>query len=321
MIPDNQKHEATAASSAGAIRRWNRSLSSWRGLALLLMAGHLHAQEGAAVSARFTAVKGVVMISTTSGGEKQAQKGGSIRSGTVIACGTTAGALLKPLPALHLVIYPDSKMRFDGASVFSNGGGNVNCSIIAGKALFHIDSLEQTKNAPIKVAVATEEGMITSKTKDDLAQNEAGKDKSKPQRASATWTVQHDEGRTVVAVSEGMSNVSIGRGSAAADGDVGGQVEVPEGSVIWLYNRGGRVAAVMVDTETGKITNITGGTLPSGDLVEQSKKQLSTPSSSGTTVTVSTPSNPPGTTPGGSPSNPDLSSPRPPLPVVSADTP
>ncbi len=270
------------------------------------------------------------MISTAGGGEKQAQKGDSIRAGTVISCGTTAGALLKPLPTLRVIIYPDTKVRFDGAELLSGGGGNVTCSIIAGKALFHIDQVsesagEDSSTPKIKVTVHTEEGVIVNDMGGRQQTNNDTKpaDKDAKHTGVATWTVQHDEGKTVVAVGEGMSNVSIGKGSSAANGDVGGQIEVPKGSVIWLFNRGGgRIEAELVDTLTGKVTNLTGGPSQGGsDLVEQSKKQLVTPSSSGTSSTLGTPTTQPGTMPTGGPSNPDLSSPQPQLPVVSADTP
>ncbi|MDZ4404514.1 hypothetical protein [Prosthecobacter sp.] len=270
------------------------------------------------------------MVSTSGGGEKQVQKGDSIRAGTVISCGAIAGALLKPLPTLRVIIYPDTKVRFDGAEILSDGGGNVTCSIIAGKALFHIgqdgeSGGEDSSTPKIKVTVHTEEGVIVN----DMGGSQQRSNDTNPaekdakQTGVATWTVQHDEGRTVVAVGEGMSNVSIGKGSSAANGDVGGQIEVPKGSVIWLFNRGGgRIEAELVDTLTGKVTNLTGGPSQGGsDLVEQSKKQLVTPSSSGTSSTLGTPTTQPGTTPTGGPSNPDLSNPQPQLPVVSADTP
>jgi hypothetical protein len=294
---------------------------------VLVAAGHVQAQQGTLVSARFASVKGVVMISTTGGGEKQAQKGDSIRAGTVITCGTTSGALLKPLPMLRVIIYPETKIRFDGADTLPGGGGNVTCSILAGKALFHIDQNARGEEGPsvpsIKVTVVTDEGVIVNKPGTESQQGGGTKKEDTKQITAATWTVQHDEGRTVVAVGEGASNVSIGKGSSAANGDVGGQVEVPKGSVIWLFNRDGKIEAELVDTMTGKVTNLTGGSSQGGsDLVEQSKKQLVTPSSSGTTETFSTPTSQPGTTtPGGSPTNPDLSTPTSPLPVVSADTP
>ncbi len=316
-----------------AIRRRCATSSGTRGragwllpwLLTLLAAGHLHAQQGTAVSARFASVKGVVMVSTSGGGERQVQKGDSIRSGTVIQCGLEAGALLRPMPKLSVVIYPESKVRYEGADVMQGGSGHLECSILAGKALFHIDppapDADPAKAPRIEVTVNTEEGVIVNRT-GGQQKTEAGQPAG--QTRTATWTVQHDEGRTVVAVGEGSSDVSIGKGSAAGNGDFGGQIEVPEGSVIWLFNRGGKVAAELVDTLTGKVTNLTGGLSQGGDLVEQSKKQLVTPSSSGTTTTLSQPTTNPGggtgTTPT-TPTNPDFSNPLPTLPVVSADTP
>lgn len=306
----------------------------WCLLLTLITAGPLHAQHGTSVSARFAAVKGVVMASSQGGSEKQMHKGDSIRSGTVISSGAEAGASLKPLPTLHVIIYPDTKIRFDGADINPDGGGNVMCSIVAGKALFHIDQVpEGTTNGRelpplIKVTVATEEGVILNIMggKPEPADPSTPGEKTGAQTNSATWTVQHDEGRTVVAVGEGLSRVSIGKGSAAGTGEVGGQVKVPEGSVIWLFNRGGKIEAELVDTQSGKVTNLSGGPSSGNSLVQQSKQILPSPSSSSTTSTsgTTTPGTSPGTSgnlPGNPSSNPDLSTPQKPLPVVSADTP
>lgn len=263
------------------------------------------------------------MVSTSGGGERQVEKGDSIRTGTVIECGLNAGALLRPMPTLSVVIYPESKVRFDGANVTQGGSGSMSCSILAGKALFHIDPPSSDTDTPkIKVTVNTEEGVIVSRTGEKTSGEFKPGEKDGTIK-TATWTVQHDEGRTVVAVGEGASNVSIGKGDAATGGGGGGQIEVPQGSVIWLFNRGGgKIDAELVDTISGKVTNLTGGPSQGGDLVEQSKKQLVTPSSSGTTSTLGTSTTPGGGTPTNNPSsNPDLSSPRPPLPVVSSDTP
>ncbi|OYW72682.1 MAG: hypothetical protein B7Z37_24085, partial [Verrucomicrobia bacterium 12-59-8] len=211
-----------------------------------------------------------------------------------------------------------------------DGGGNVMCTIVAGKALFHIDpktpGSQDSKDAspPIKVTVVTEEGTIVNNMggKPEAGDTAQPEDATTKKITAATWTVQHDEGRTVVAVGEGMSHVSIGKGAAAGGGEVGGQVKVPQGSVIWLFNRGGKIEADLVDTLTGKVTNLTGGSTPdAGNLVEQSKQQLVTPSSSGTTTTFTTPTSTPSTLPTNTSSNPDLSTPQTPLPVVSADTP
>ncbi|WP_395738649.1 hypothetical protein [Prosthecobacter sp.] len=271
-----------------------------------------------------------MLISTPGGESKQVHKGDSIRSGTVIECGADAGASLKPLPTLHIIVYPDTKVRFDGSDVNGDGGGSVMFTIIAGKALFHIDQPPPANGDSkpavpvIKVTVVTDEGIIVNNVGGKQEQGDAGKpdDKTSPRQiVAATWTVQHDEGRTIVAVSEGLSNVSIGKGAAAGSGEVGGQVKVPQGSVIWLFNRDGKIAAELVDTNTGKVTNLTGGPSSGNSLVEQSKNQLVNPSSGGSTSTPGSTPNSPGTLPNNPSSNPDLSTPQKPLPVVSADTP
>jgi hypothetical protein len=332
MILNNRVFMANDKPESGNSLTMLRHPISLCWLMVFLTAGALNAQQGTHVSARFAAVKGVVMVSTGGLGEKQVHKGDSVRSGTVITCGAESGASLKPLPTLHVVIYPDTKVRFDGADTNSEGGGSVMCTILAGKALFHMDQAPQgPEGTPketqpaIKVTVVTDEGVIVNKMGGPPEANDGTQptDKTTQQITGATWTVQHDEGRTVVAVGEGLSQVSIGKGAAASGGDVGGQVKVPQGSVIWLFNRGGKIEADLVDTQTGKVTNLTGGS-PSGgsDLLAQSKQQLVTPSSSGTTTTIGgTPTNTPGTTPTNPSSNPDLSTPQKPLPVVSADTP
>ncbi|HRH95553.1 MAG TPA: hypothetical protein PLB55_06435 [Prosthecobacter sp.] len=324
MILKNRHSMADQKLSAAPDSLWKHVRPIICRLLPLLLAAQVHAQVITPVSAKFASTKGTVMVSTSNGGEKPAQKGDSIRSGTVISCGLESGALLKLLPTLRVVIYPESKVRYDGGGVASGGGGAVNCSILSGKALFHIDPLSQGGNersdAPrIKVTVVTEEGTIVNSL-GKSKQADGAKPGEKPNTA-ATWTVQHEEGRTVVAVGEGASNVSIGKGTAAANGDIGGQIEVPQGSVIWLFNRGGKIEAELVDTITGKVTNLTGGPSHGGDLVEQSKKQLVTPSSGGTTSTVDTTTPQSTSTPTGSPSNPDLSTPRGTLPVISPDTP
>ena len=333
MILNNRVFMANVTPKSGLNLKGRCQSVTWCWLLTLLTAGPLSAQHGTTVSARFAAVKGIVMISTQGGGEKQVHKGDTIRSGTVVSCGAAAGASLKPMPTLHVIIYPDTKVRFDGADINPDGGGSVMCSIIAGKALFHIDQVPQGnangREFPpvIKVTVVTEEGVIVNNMGGKPQSDDATKpgDKTTTQIATATWTVQHDEGKTVVAVGEGLSHVSIGKGSAAANGEVGGQVKVPQGSVIWLFNRGGKVEAELVNTLTGQVTNLTGGPSSASSLVEQSRQQLPTPSSSSTTSTTGTPSGSPygtpGTTPTNTSSNPDLSTPQKPLPVVSADTP
>ena len=332
MILENSVFIDNETQKSGSLLKRRRQPLFLCVLLALFVAGQLLAQQGTTVSARFAAVKGVVMVAAQDGGEKQVHKGDTIRSGTVISSGAAAGASLKPLPSLYIIVYPDTKMRFDKADVHSDGGGNVMCSIMAGKALFHIDQSAQGnsngKDLPpvIKVTVVTEEGVITNNMGGKPEHSDTTKpgDKTAAQITAATWTVQHDEGRTVVAVGEGQSQVSIGKGAAAANGEVGGQVKVPQGSVIWLFNRGGRIEAELVDTQTGKVTNLTGGTPSGSSLVEQSKQQLVSPSSSSTSSTPGTPPgipSTPGTLPTNTSSNPDLSTPQKTLPVVSADTP
>lgn len=295
----------------------------WKRLAIggwlvLMNAGQLHGEGPTPVSARFASINGVVMVSTTAGGEELAQKGDSVRAGTVITSSLKAGALLRPLPSLSLVIYPESKVRYEGAGMTKDGGGNMSCSILSGKALFHLDD----SNSPrIEVKAVTEEGIVMNRAEAHPSGKQPKHVGAGAKSDPATWTVQHDEGRTVVAVSEGTTDVTIGQGGAAVGGDIGGQIEVPKGSVIWLFNRGGgRIDAELVDTISGKITNLTGGRSQGGDLLTLSRKQIIAPSSAGTTSTLGT--TPSGTTiPTAPPSNPDLSSPRTPLPVVSSDTP
>jgi hypothetical protein len=333
MILRNRVFMANERVKSGSHLKYSPHRIFWCGLLLLLQAGSLRAQQGTSVSARFAAVQGIVMVTTQDGGEKQVIKGDTIRSGTVISSGITGGSSLKPLPTLSVVVYPETKLRFDNSSVSANGGGEMMCSLIAGKVLFHVDLTppgnSNANDAPsnIKVTVVTDEGIIMNNTggrpkpMETIQQGDTATSESK----SATWTVQHDEGRTVVAVSEGLSEVSIGKGSAAANGSVGGQVKVPQGSVIWLSNRDGKIEAQLVDTQSGKVTNLTGGTSGGSSLVEQSRQQLVSPSSSSTTSTSGAPPGTPGTPasvlPTNTSSNPDLSMPQKKLPVVSADTP
>ena len=327
MILENSVFIDNETQKSGSLLKRRRQPLFLCVLLALFVAGQLRAQQGTKVSARFAAVKGVVMVAAQDGGEKQVHKGDTIRSGTVISSGAAAGASLKPLPSLYIIVYPDTKMRFDKADVHSDGGGNVMCSIMAGKALFHIDqSLQGStdgKEAPpvIKVTIVTDEGVITNNMGGKPEPTDPAKpgDKTSTQITAATWTVQHDEGRTVVAVG-GLSKVSIGKGSAAENGVVGGQIKVPQGSVIWLFNRGGKIEAELVDTQTGKVTNLTGGPSGGTNLVEQSKQLLVTPSSGGTSSTPGTPGTP-GNMPSNTPTNPDFSTKRNDLPVVSADTP
>lgn len=323
MILENRKF--TRQNQSSSLTSFPLKQAVVVGWLALLTVGHLQAQGGTPVSARFSSVKGVVMVSTTEGGAKQAQKGDSIRGGTVIECGLEAGALLRPLPTLSVIIYPDSKIRYDGAGMNKDGGGTVSLNILTGKALFHLDD---SKYPQIEVKVTTEEGIVMNHPGGNYAGGSASGKQPKLEGTNAlsdpaTWTVQCSEGRTMVAVSEGTSDVSIGKGSTAASGDIGGQVEVPKGSVIWLFSRpGGKVDAELVDTITGKVTNLTGGQSQGSSLVTLSRKQIVTPSSAGTASPTGTPPTSPGATiPTAPPSNPDLSSPRTIQPVVSSDTP
>lgn len=278
----------------------------------------LNAQEGVAVSARVTAIKGVVVASTDGSGERQLNRGDTIRGGTVVQARAEGGALFRPSPNSGLVVYPSSKVRFDSATV-SPGNENVTCTILEGKAWFsvgHTTSAGQEgadgsgtapakTSATVKITVVTEQGVV--------------------QGSSGNWTVQHGDGRTMVAVGEGTSLVSIGGAAGAATGGVNGQVEVPKGSVIWLYSRNGGVEAELVNTQTGMVSKIgAGGTLgtptKAGEqLLADSKGGLSTPSSEGGTGGLPTPpSTQPSTT---TTQNPDFSTPTTPLPVVSSETP
>lgn len=278
----------------------------------LLAATSLNAQDGVSVSARATAIKGVVMASTPGGGEHQLNRGDSIRGGTVVQSRAEAGALFRPSSNSALVVYPSSKVRFDGADV-SPGHENVTCTILEGKAWFSVgagDTAAEGAAEPssnVKITVVTEQGTIEGK--------------------AGNWTVQHQEGRTMVAVGEGTSLVSIGGAGGAATGGVTGQVEVPKGSVIWLYTReGGEIEAEVVNTESGTVSKVgPGGTLGAPTkadptLLADSKGGLTTPSSQGGSQQLPT-------TPGGQPNNttptqtPDFSTPTPNVPVVSSETP
>ncbi|MGV3660585.1 MAG: hypothetical protein ACO1TE_10390 [Prosthecobacter sp.] len=270
------------------------------------------------VTARATAIKGVVMASTAEGGERQLSTGDTIRGGTVVQSRAEAGALFRPSSNSALVVYPSSKVRFDGATV-SPGHENVTCTIMEGKAWFSVGQTAtaaeggasgEGTTAPsstVKITVVTEQGVIEGK--------------------AGNWTVQHDEGRTMVAVGEGKSVVSIGGAAGAASGGVTGQVEVPKGSVIWLYTReGGVIEAEVVNTANGTVMKVgPGGTLGSptkadANLLADSKNGLTTPSSEGGTQQLPT-------TTGGQPNNtpptqnPDFSTPTPNVPVVSSETP
>ncbi len=269
--------------------------------------------EPVAVTARVSAIKGTVTCSSTGEGEHQLKTGDTVRSGSVIASTSDAGVLLRPSANSALVVYPSSKVRFDGASV-SPGSENVTCTILEGKAWFSVGNSTTVGeggaagDAPapstnVKITVVTEQGTINGTV--------------------GNWTVQHDEGRTMVAVGDGKSVVTIGGAAGAATGGVNGQVEVPKGSVIWLYSRDGTIEAELVNTATGTVTKVgSDGSLGSPtkagtDLLASSKNALTTPSSSGGTQSL------PPTTSGqpSTPQNPDFSNPTPDVPVVSAETP
>ena len=142
-----------------------------------------------------------------------------------------------------------------------------------------------------------------------------------------SWTVNCEQDRTSVAVGEGTTDVSIGGGATTANG-TGGQIQVPEGSVIWL-TRGaeGRVEAKVVNTLTGTYTVIgsDGKQQPPqkapADLLSDSNQILDNSGDS------TAPTNGGGTGTGGGgttptqPNNPDVSTPKPDQPVVSPATP
>lgn len=300
----------TPARTLAALLRFRGTMTA---LGLLACAS-LHAQNGVSVSARATAIKGVVMASKPGGGERPLKRGDSIRAGTVVASRAEAGALFRPSSNSALVVYPSSKIRYDGATV-SPGQENVTCTILEGKVWFSVGGVnaageggpvEGAPTAKVKITVVTDQGSI-----DGTAGN---------------WTVQHEEGRTMVAVGEGSSMVSIGGATGAASGGVTGQVEVPKGSVIWLYTReGGAIEAELVNTETGMVMKVgPGGTLgsptqASPQLLADSLGGLSTPSSQGgNQQPATTGGQPPNTNPA---QNPDFSSPTPNVPVVSSETP
>lgn len=282
--------------------------------ALLLIAGVLVSADAhaAAVAARVAAVKGVVMLSLTGdGGEKRLSQGDVVRAGAVISCGAEGGVLLRPAPKVSVVVYMSSKVRYDGADINTDGRGIVRYTVLGGRALFLIEPDAEAPDRPgkVKVSVTTEEGAIEG--------------------SKGSWTVLHDDGRTAVAVGQGSTDVSIGGGVAAGGGGVGSQVNVPEGSVIWLLRRkDGAIDAKLVNTATGAMTVIKadGGRdedqKAPKDLLDQSRQVLdlssdsTAPGQNGTSGTGGG-----GTTPTQPSTNPDLSSPRPLLPVVSSDTP
>lgn len=293
---------------------WGRPLGHLVVLGGFLTAASLQAQD-VSVTARVTAIKGVVMASS-SNGERQLNQGDTVRGGTILESRADAGVLLRPSPNAGLVVYPSSKVRFDSATV-SPGSEHVTCTVLEGKAWFSIghstpaqegDPASGKTEAPsgdVKISVVTDQGVIEGK--------------------AGNWTVQHDENRTMVAVGDGKSVVTIGGSAGSATGGVSGQVEVPKGSVIWLYTRDGGIEAELVNTETGTVSKVGPGgaigppTKAGEQLLADSKGGLSTPSSEGGTGGLPTPpTTQPKTT---TTQNPDFSTPTSNLPVVSSETP
>lgn len=286
--------------------------NSWRGIYCALLLGgtvfSAHHAEAAAISARVAAVKGHASASAEGGGETKLTQGSTVRAGTVISCGAESGVLLRPAPRVSVVVYMDTKVRFDGADLSDDGRCGVRYSVLSGRALFVIEPEAPDSKHPqaIKVTVTTEEGVI--------------------QASKGTWIVMQDENRTAVAVGEGSTDVSIGGGSAASGGAAGGQIEVPEGSVIWLMRQAdGRIEAKLVNTETGMFTTIqSDGSKDEpkkapADLLDQSRQVLDNSGDSTSPATSGSSGSGSGTlTPT---SNPDFSTPQPPRPVVSPDTP
>lgn len=271
-------------------------------LLILLVTGFSQQAHALAVSARVAAIKGHATVSTPRG-EVPLTQGATVRAGSVISCSANSGVLLRPSPRVSVVIYMSSKVRFDGADLTPGGGGDVRYSILVGRALFTIEPAAE--GGSVHVAVSTEVGTVEG--------------------TRGSWTVNCEQDRTSVAVGEGSTDVSIGGGATTAGG-TGGQVQVPEGSVIWL-TRGaeGRVEAKIVNTITGTyvVVGSNGQTTPPQkappDLLDQSTKILDTsgdsksPTGSGSSGGGSnTPSQP---------NNPDLSTPKPDRPVVSPANP
>ena len=271
-------------------------------LLLLLVTGVSQQAHALAISARVAAVKGHATISTP-GGEVPLTQGASVRAGSVISCSANSGVLLRPAPRVSVVIFMSSKVRFDGSEMSPGTAGDVRYSVLVGRAMFTIDP--STEGGGVHVAVSTEVGTIEG--------------------TRGSWTVNCEQDRTSVAVGEGSTDVTLGGGATAANG-VGGQVQVPEGSVIWL-TRGaeGRVEAKLVNTITGTVVvigangQITPPQKAPPDLLDQSTKILDTSGDS---------TNPSGggLSGGGSntpsePKNPDLSTPKPDRPVVSPANP
>lgn len=271
-------------------------------LLILLVTGLSQQAHALAVSARVAAVKGHATVSTP-GGEVPLTQGATVRAGAVISCSANSGVLLRPAPRVSVVIYMSSKVRFDGADLTPGGGGDVRYSILVGRAMFTIEPAAE--GGGVHVAVTTDVGTVEA--------------------TRGSWTVNCEQNRTSVAVGEGSTDVSIGGGATAAGGS-GGQIEVPEGSVIWL-TRGaeGRVEATVVNTVTGTYVVIGPNGNPSqpqkapADLLEQSTDILD--NSGDSTNPTSGGSSGGGSNTPSQPNNPDLSTPKPDRPVVSPATP
>jgi hypothetical protein len=271
-------------------------------LLLLLVTGLSQQAHALAVSARVAAIKGHATVSTPQG-EVPLTQGATVRAGSVISCSANSGVLLRPSPRVSVVIFMSSKVRFDGAEINPGIAGDVRYSILVGRAMFTIEP--STEGGGVHVAVSTDVGTVEG--------------------TRGSWTVNCEQDRASVAVGEGSTDVTIGGGATSANG-VGGQVQVPEGSVIWI-TRGseGRVEAKLVNTITGTVVVIgaNGQTTPPQkappDLLDQSTKILDT-SGDSTNPAGGGSSGGGGNTPT-QPNNPDLSTPKPSRPEVSPANP
>ena len=259
-----------------------------------------------AVTARVAAIKGSATVSTPGGRETPLAQGDTVRAGSVISCSSGSGVLLRPAPRVSVVVFMSSKVRFDGTDMNPGGSANVRYSILVGRAMFTIEP-SSDRSGGVNVSVSTDVGSVEG--------------------SRGSWTVNCEADRTSVAVGEGSTDVSIGGGATTANG-TGGQIQVPEGSVIWL-TRGaeGRVEAKVVNRLTGTYTVIGSDGKQSppqkapADLLDQSTNVLNNSGDS------TSPTNGGGTGTGGGgttpnqPNNPDVSTPKPDRPVVSPATP
>ena len=302
---DNFKHDLVPLRDG-----FNRVKCSWR--VVVAIAGIVGLTEPAVfavpVAARVASVKGSVTASSEAVGTEPLKSGMVVRSGTVISAAAQSGALIRPAPKVGLVIFMATKVRFDGASLDAQGQGSVQCSVLGGRIMVIIDPEAQLSEGPgkVKISLATQEGIIAG--------------------SKGTWSVQQEEGRTMVAVSQGVADVSIGGGTAVGNGQTGSQVEVPEGSVMWLDRRAdGMVEAKIVNTETGAMvvimpdgTRDTSQKAPPALLAEA--RGVLDGSGDSTASDLLIPSTDGNNTPT-TPNNPDFSTPKPEKPVVSQDTP